>query len=86
MIINFEKLTVFTDIKKTQSLVADVKNDIADVLYQNGNGVAALALALKIYNSHDGCEINEQEYQVLMDCICRVGTPMIIEALKETKK
>ena len=73
MKINFEKLTIYTDIAKTKTQVVNMKNSLADAIYQNGFGVAAHALALKIYNSKGECELE------FVEAKC---TPMIIDALK----
>jgi len=82
MKINFEQLTVYTDIAKTNATVANVKVQIADAMYQNGFGIASHALAFKIYNSQGDCELTEEEYQILMSFVEQKCTPMIIEAFK----
>lgn len=84
MKINFEQLKVFTDIAKTNVAVTNVKVQIADALYQNGFGIAAHALAFKIYNSSGECELTDEEYQILMAFVEQKCTPMIIEAFKNT--
>ena len=82
MKINFEHLKVYTDIAKTNVTVTNVKVQIADALYQNGFGIAAHALAFKIYNSSGECELTNEEYQILTDFVEQKCTPMIIEAFK----
>ena len=57
MKINFEKVEVFTNLAKTQAVVMDIREGLADAIYTQGQGVACHALALKIYNSK-----GEEEY------------------------
>ena len=82
MKIDFEHLKVFTDITKTNETVMNVKVQIADAMYQNGFGIAAHALAFKIYNSNGECELTDEDYQILMSFVEQKCTPMIIEAFK----
>ena len=82
MKINFEQLRVYKDIAKTRELVVNVKVQVADSIYQNGIGIAAHALALKIYNSTGDCELTDDEYQLLMSFAERHFIPMVIDALK----
>ena len=82
MKINFEQLRVYKDIAKTRELVVNVKVQVADSIYQNGIGIAAHALAFKIYNSTGDCELTDDEYQLLMSFAERHFIPMVIDALK----
>ena len=51
-------------------------------LYQSGIGIAAHALAFKIYNSTGECELTDDEYQLLMSFAEHHFIPMVIDALK----
>lgn len=82
MKINFEQLRVYNDIAKTRELVVNVKVQVADTIYQKGIGIAAHALALKIYNSTGDCELTDEEYQLLISFAERHFIPMVIDALK----
>ena len=82
MKINFEQLRVYKDIDKTRELVVNVKVQVADSIYQSGIGIAAHALALKIYNSTGDCELTDEEYQLLMSFAEHHFIPMVIDALK----
>ena len=82
MKINFEQLRVYTDIAKTREQVINVKVQVADAIYQSGIGIAAHALALKIYNSTGDCELTDDEYQLLMSFAEHNFIPMVIDALK----
>ena len=83
MTINFEQLKVYTDIAHKNSEVVDIKEQIADHIYKNSNGIANHALAMKIYNSHGDCELTEQEYALLMAFVEQQCTPMVIDAFKQ---
>jgi hypothetical protein len=82
MKINFENLTIYTDIAKTNTQVVNMKAQLADAIYQNGFGVAAHALALKIYNSKGDCELTDEEYNMLVQFVESKCTPMVIDAIK----
>ncbi len=82
MKINFEQLRVYNNIAKTRELVVNVKVQVADSIYQSGIGIAAHALALKIYNSTGDCELTDDEYQLLISFAERHFIPMVIDALK----
>ena len=57
MKLNFKKFPLFQGIDKSNILITDVSKAIADGLYNTVQGIAAHALALKIYNT-----IGEEEY------------------------
>ena len=61
----------------------DVRKDFADLIYQNGKGVAAHALALKIYNSTGGEEYGEEEVEMIRGYAEKLGTPMFIDAIMD---
>ena len=84
--IDFEHLKIYQNIAKSNFIVVDTKEQIADSIYQRGQGIAFHALALKIYNSKDGCELTDEEYNMLMSHVKNVCTPMVIDALSEYKK
>lgn len=81
--INFSRLEVFTDIAKTRCSVIDVRNQIADAIYQTGRGIASHALALKIYNSQDEVEYTEEEFTLIKDFVAQFGSPALIDAINK---
>ena len=83
MKINFKKIKVFTNISHTESKEMDIKDQISDFMYKNSNGIAYHSLAMKIYNSSEECELNEQEYNLLMEFVYAQCTPIIIDAFKQ---
>jgi len=86
MKINFEKFNVYTDIAHTNCVEANVKEEIANVLYNKGAGVACHALALKIYNSKGEEDYTEEEYDLLLKIVEPLFTPMFISSLMEYNK
>lgn len=86
MKIDFTKFKMFTDIAHTNTVEVNVKNDIADVLYKYGTGIAMNALALKIYNSEGEIELTQEEYDQLLSVIEKISSPMFIGSLMEYNK
>lgn len=77
---------MFTDIAHTNTVEVNVKNDIADVLYKYGTGIAMNALALKIYNSEGEIDITEDEYNQILAIVEKISSPMFIGSLMEYNK
>ena len=65
MKVNFSKFETFTSIRKDSVLVMDIKESLADTLYQRCAGIKAAALAMKIYNSSDEIELNDDEITII---------------------
>lgn len=82
MKINFEQLKVYADIAHKHPLTTDVREQLAEALYQCGHGIAHHALAMKIYNTHGECDIDEQEYAIIMAFVEQNSTPMLIDAFR----
>ena len=80
MKIDFEHLKVFTDISHKNSEVVNIKEQIADLIYKNSNGIAYHALAMKIYNSQGDCELTEREYALLKGFVNERCIPQVIDA------
>ena len=86
MKIDFTKFKMFTDIAHTNTVEVNAKNDIADVLYRYGTGIAMNALALKIYNSEGEIDITEDEYNQILAIVEKISSPMFIGSLMEYNK
>lgn len=82
--INFEKLLVATDIARKRCENKDCREDFANVLYRNGSGIAAHALALKIYSSHEDTEYSDEEIQLMRKYANGFCKPFFIDALEHT--
>ncbi len=81
--INFKAFELPTDISGRQTRTADVRESFADLLYKNVNGVAAGALAMKIYRSEGELELSGEEAATVVKLAEQLCTPIFIDALKK---
>lgn len=65
--INFKQLLIATDITRKHCENIDCRENFANVLYRNGNGIASHALALKIYNSNEETEYSDEEVALIQE-------------------
>ena len=72
--INFKQLLIATDITRKHCENIDCRENFANVLYRNGNGIASHALALKIYNSNEEVALIQEH----ANAFCK---PFFIDAL-----
>ena len=84
--IDFTKFVVFTDLAHTKSSIYDVREQIANELYQKGSGISYHALALKIYNSEGELELSEKEFDLIMKLAEVCFAPYIIDSLRSYSK
>lgn len=80
--INFRNVVVYTDIQQTKKLVVDMHVDFANIIYQQGSGIQAHALAMKIYNSEGEEEYNDEECKLIMQ-YANLCNPFFIDAMKK---
>ena len=80
--INFKEIKIYKDIAKTKVAVVDIQEEVANDLYEKGQGIGFHALALKIYNTDGEIELDEKEYGLLMAYANQMCTPAIIDALQ----
>lgn len=81
--VNFNQFELFVDIDKTKSIVKDVRKAIANMVYTNFVGLAAHALALKIYNADGEIELDEDECRILLDCSEVAASPSLIDSIRK---
>ena len=81
MKIDLMNLKVYTDLKHEQCTNVDIKEQLAELIYQRGTGIQAHALALKIYNSTEDTDYTTQEYNLLKGYVNNFCTPIIIDAI-----
>ena len=88
MKINFEKFPCFINITKQEKLMIDVKTNLSNTLYTQGGGIKMGALALKIYNSDENTDFNENECNLLLKFVKGVDTfsPIFIDSLEDLIK
>lgn len=80
--INFKEVRVFLDVAHKVAEVRDMREQVANDLYQKGQGIAFHALALKIYNTQGEVELDDKEYGLLVAYAEQMCTPAVIEAFK----
>lgn len=78
--INFQKFKMFQDISHEQTLETDARKEIADLLYKNVNGVAALDLAMRIFKSEGEMELSDDDMGILRPFIEKGFTPAFIDS------
>jgi hypothetical protein len=79
MKINFDKIEVYTDLSKTHAVIQNMRKDFANFIYTQGNGIAAHALALKIFNGNEETDYDEREVAIIRDFV-NGCTPCVIDA------
>ena len=82
MKINFDSIKVYTDLGKTQSVTQNMRKEFANFIYTQGNGIAAHALALKIYNGTPDTDYDENEVAIIRQFVDNC-TPCVIDAFHE---
>lgn len=80
MKLNFKELHVFNGLSRATEAVEDVRELFADAIYSAGNGVAALELCRKIYNSDGEEEYTDREVELIKQ-YAPLGTPRFIDAV-----
>lgn len=82
MKLNFDEVEVYTDLSKEKSVTQSIRKDFANFIYTQGNGIAAHALALKIYNGNQDTDFNPQEVEIIRS-FSHGCTPCVIDAITE---
>ncbi|MDR2890765.1 MAG: hypothetical protein LBV18_04075 [Alistipes sp.] len=83
--VNFKALKVKATLKGDTTIV-DGAESFADILYAHGAGIAAHALALKIYNSEGAVELTADEASLVEKAANDFCTPRFIDAIMEQLK
>ena len=78
--IDFQHFRIANGIKQDVIVEIDTREQLADVIYNNVNGIAALTLAQKIYKSDGETEYNEREVKVLTEVIDNICRAAIVDA------
>lgn len=81
--INFKEIEIFTDISRSKTFTGDGREEFANLLYTGCNGIAAHALALKIYQSEGAVEITEAEETIIMSVAEQRCTPAFIDGIRK---
>lgn len=81
--INFRTLKAYTSLAKTKSTQVDVAAPLADVIYMMQGGMAAHALAHKIYDSKGEEEYTDEECKIIAQASQSFTLPCVIDAINE---
>lgn len=65
--INFSALQIAESIKKDKFVEKDIREELANAMYQNARGIGYMALAMKIYKSDGEIELDDKEFKLLKD-------------------
>ena len=78
--IDFQHFRIANGIKNDVIVEIDAREQMANVIYNNVNGIAALTLAQKIYKSDVETEYDESEVKVLTEVIDNICRAAIVDA------
>lgn len=78
--IDFQHFRVANGIKNDVIVEIDTREQLANVIYNNVSGIAALTLAQKIYKSEGETEYDEGEIKVLTEVIDNICRAVIVDA------
>ena len=81
MKIDFSKVKVYTDLGREPGVIQDLRKDFANLIYTEGRGIEAHALALKIYNGDAETEFNDREVAMIND-FSKICSPCVIDAFE----
>ena len=80
---NLEAVEVFTSIDKHTCQVVNLRKDIANLVYNRGNGLGleGTALATKMWNGNDATEYTDDEVKIIKELVERTTAPCFIDAV-----
>lgn len=81
MKVNLERIEVFTDLAKTSCTVVDIREQIAELIYTNGQGLACSVLAHKLYENKGEVELDDKEVGILRKVAENFLTPCACDGL-----
>lgn len=81
---NLENVEVYTSIDKSSCQVINLRKNIANLIYNQGNGLGleGTALATKMWNGDADTEYNEREVEIIRSVVERCCAPCVIEAVE----
>lgn len=80
--IDFQHFRMPYGIKGDNMVEVDAREQFANLIYQNANGIAALTLAQKIYKSEGETEYDEREEALMTQVVEQLTTPQFIEGYR----
>jgi hypothetical protein len=78
---NFQSMEVFSDIARKTGSRQDIRESFANLLYTSGTGIAAHALALRIYGSEGEIEVSGPEAKLIRETAQQLCTQRYIDAI-----
>ena len=81
--LNFEAFRIPTGIRRTDYVVTDAREGVADMIYLNAGGIKAHRLAFKIFESKGETDYDDVEVRMIRENIERMGLGYVIDALNE---
>jgi len=81
--LNFEAFRIPTGIRRTDYMVTDAREGMADMIYLNAGGIKAHRLAFKIFESKGETDYDDAEVRMIRENIERMGLGNVIDALNE---
>lgn len=83
MKIDLESVEVYTSIDKSTCQVVNARKEIANLVYNRGNGLGlrGIALATKMWNGGKDIEYEEDEIKIIQDLVTQFCAPCFIEAV-----
>ncbi len=84
--VNFKALQVKTSLKGDNVVTIDGAADIANIIYTQGAGITAHALAHKIYESDGAVELSDDEVGIVERIVNTCCAPLHIDAIMSQLK
>ena len=81
--IDFQHFNLSVGIATDNTIMVDVREDLANLIYNNVSGIAALEVARKIYKSEDVTEFDEREMDVITKAIEGLGKASFIDSFRK---
>lgn len=81
---NLEHVEVFTSIDKSSCQVINLRKSIANLIYNQGNGLGleGVALSTKMWNCEGDIDYGEREVEIIRQVVERCCAPCVIEAVE----
>lgn len=80
--IDFQHFMLSVGIASNDTVMVDVREELANLIYNNVSGIAALETAQKIYKSEGETEFDEREMDVITKTIEGLGKASFIDSFR----
>ena len=81
--IDFQHFKLSVGIADNNTLMVDVREELANLIYNNVSGIAALEVARKIYKSEGVTEFDEREMDVITKTIEGLRKASFIDSFRK---